>query len=224
MTFADIACLARRLLNDSDCGFYSADILYPAINAANDVANSILIRLRPRHYFLVSGTRSTVINTKSYAIPIDASFIVSVQRIESLTAPDVIIDELRPYPIGGSFGYDQRELSPIQFNFNGPPTHYVVRRQQIDLYPTPDAVYAMKIWYDQRGAKLLNDTDVPAAPDNFHYWIGMNAAYLASLSNPVERRDDLLAQYKKRETEFIDELANSGANDEALTRVGMFGI
>lgn len=51
---------------------------------------------------------------------------------------------------------------------------------QIIWHPGADAAYQLRYWLEKRAAKLVNDTDVPLLPPQFHY--GVVAATVARLA------------------------------------------
>jgi hypothetical protein len=222
LTFQELKDTAARLLNDPGKAFYSDVGLGGSVNAANNAVNGILLRLQPDHKFLISATRDTVSATKSYALPADSEHVSRIERIDNAN-PNLILDVLNPIPMPtGTFPHSDRESYQKDFSLNGVPTHYLLRKTQIDLYPTPDAVYRIRIWFDQRAAELGLSTDVPACALHFHYWIACEAGYLSSFQNPVERRDDLHALYLEHIEELIALEYGRGGNLETLTMVGMF--
>jgi hypothetical protein len=56
-----------------------------------------------------------------------------------------------------------------------------VETNQIIWHPGADAAYDLRYWFSKRPAKLVNDTDVPLMPPQFHY--GLAAGTIARLDD-----------------------------------------
>jgi len=63
----------------------------------------------------------------------------------------------------------------------GQPVAYYVFQEKIVLSPTPDGVYSVTHQYYKGEPFLVNDTDTPLTPAEFHYAIVAYAAHLALL-------------------------------------------
>jgi hypothetical protein len=55
-----------------------------------------------------------------------------------------------------------------------------VETNQIIWHPGADAAYRLRYWFEKRATKLVNDTDVPLMPPQFHY--GLVAGTIARLA------------------------------------------
>ena len=51
---------------------------------------------------------------------------------------------------------------------NGPPQYYAMDGANIHLWPTPDAIYNLSLRYWSLPSLLVNDTDVPTLPPDYH--------------------------------------------------------
>lgn len=60
---------------------------------------------------------------------------------------------------------------------NGTPLWYSLTGQNIRLYPIPDMVYNLELRYWQLPATLVNDTDIPALPIQWHRILWMYAVW-----------------------------------------------
>jgi hypothetical protein len=100
---------------------------------------------------------ATVSGTATYAWP--ANFL----RIRSLRDTDRHV-ELRSVSL--------RDIDRSGAS-NGAPNYYALDGGNIHLYPTPDAVYNLELRYWSSPSTLVNDTDVPSIPADWHriLWI-----------------------------------------------------
>lgn len=80
---------------------------------------------------------------------------------------------------------------------SGRPYAYAVDGPGIVLWPTPDSTYSLNLRYFKLPDLLVNDTDVPALPDDYHQIL----TYYA-LSRAYEAEDDLeMASYYAQQWE-----------------------
>ena len=73
---------------------------------------------------------------------------------------------------------DENWLATQQTETNGPPVCYVRQRGWIQLSPTPDAVYTLRLFYKAWTATLVTDGDVPAIPEAWHPGVWRYARYI----------------------------------------------
>lgn len=82
-------------------------------------------------------------------------------------------------------GFEPLLLSNLQdvdyVTVQGQPVAYVVFQDKIVLSPTPDGVYTVTHQYYKQEPLLVNDTDTPLCPAEFHWAIVAYAAHMALL-------------------------------------------
>lgn len=204
MNRGDIRSLTRTYLDEASAGFWSDAELNSLINVANQKLNATVAGVY-EDAFTQSVTFNTVANTKSYALPTDFRVLRRLELYDTAD-PHVIskFDELHFPRIEGTHEWP--------FGGFGEPRRYVLRGNQFDLYPIPDAVYPLRMYYDRRLADLLVDGDIPASPAEFHDMLALYAAAQAL----VKAQDDpstLLALYKLREADLIQSLQSRKSQD-----------
>ena len=175
MNRGEIRTLVREHVNEATAGFWSDATLNTHINTANKKLNATIAAL-DEDFFTVSATFSTAATTKSYSLPSDFRFMRRLERYNASDPNDIVkIDEIR---------FPRTEMgNEWPFGANGEPRRYVLRGNQIDLYPIPDAVYTLRIYYDQRQETFSDDSDTPTSPADFHEMIAIYAAILAKQKN-----------------------------------------
>ena len=72
---------------------------------------------------------------------------------------------------------DENWLANQQTNTAGPPIGYVRQRGWIQLSPTPDQVYTIRLFYKASYTALSADADVPVIPASWHPGIWRLARY-----------------------------------------------
>lgn len=216
MNRSELRTALRSFLNEETAGFWTDAQLNTYINLSNDRVNSIISATR-EDYFTISATFSTVAGTKSYSFPTDCRFIRRMEIFDSSDEGYVIkLDELR-WPRIEANGDWLFPNAPAQ------PKRYVTRGTQFDLYPTPDAAYTIRIYYDARPATMDSDADSPTSPSDFHDMVIYWAAMLAKKQN--EEDDSGFAElFNARKVELIQTLINRGGEDATTVEAYLEGI
>ena len=62
----------------------------------------------------------------------------------------------------------QGDLDALPFS-SGIPTHYAITNDEINLWPTPDTVYTLRLRYYVKPATLANAGDTPQIPGTYHH-------------------------------------------------------
>jgi len=215
MNRSEIRTAIRALLNEEVAGFWTDAQLNTYINLAMQRLNSIISATR-EDYFTISATFVTVAGTKSYTFPSDCRFIRRME-IYDPTDPNYIIklDELR---------WPRTEAnSDWPFTQNQQPKRYITRGQQFDIYPIPDGIYNIRIYYDSKPVDLATDADVPTSPTDFHDMIVYWGAMLAKKQN---EEDDagFASLFNARRIELIETLINRGGEDSKTAEAFLEGI
>jgi hypothetical protein len=94
----------------------------------------------------------TVAGTGTYAWPSDLGRIRYLRNVDDATT--LLAVRLR-----------EVDESPIS---TGKPFKYATDASSLALYPTPDGVYNLSLRYWALPPLLVNDTDVPAIPEDYH--------------------------------------------------------
>jgi hypothetical protein len=216
MNRSELRTALRSFLNEDIPGFWTDAQLNTYINLANDRVNSIISATR-EDYFTISATFSTVAGTKSYSFPTDCRFIRRMEIYDPTNEGNIIkLDELRWPRIEANGDW----LFPLT---TAQPKRYVTRGTQFDLYPTPDAAYPIRIYYDARPATMDSDDDIPTSPSDFHDMIVYWAAMLAKKQN--EEDDAGYSElFNARKVELIQTLINRGGEDATTVEAYLEGI
>jgi hypothetical protein len=79
----------------------------------------------------------------------------------------------------------------------GEPLYYAIDGGYLHLYPTPDGVYDLKLRYWKMPAALVQDTDVPSLPTDWHHLLWVYCCWIC-----YEAEDDAnMGQYWKQRFE-----------------------
>lgn len=103
----------------------------------------------------------TVIGQARYDLPSD---VLSVFRVKDMTN-NVKLTK-----------WGDRQLSVADVT-EAKPTRYVRYRDYIELWPTPDGVYTIEVYYKYAHGKMTADDDQPGLPSVWHEGIMVKAKY-----------------------------------------------
>jgi hypothetical protein len=92
------------------------------------------------------------------------------------------------------------------------PEFYYLKKNRIVLWPIPDQIYTLRLYYSYEVTDMVNDTDIADAPDSYHEYIaiiatmdgfikdGRSAALLESKSKDYESM--ILSDAQERNVDF----------------------
>lgn len=149
-----------------NCGF--DPVLFGVNRITSYINNGYLNTVRRVSYYVDENTQDypTITGTSMYSLPADFA------RVRSLRRTDLGRELM-------SVGLRTIDRSVIT---SGTPYAYAMDGANVHLYPTPDQVYPLELRYWKMPAQLVNDTDVPTLPADYHsmliYW-AVSEAYAA---------------------------------------------
>jgi hypothetical protein len=158
----------------------------------NDYVNRGIAALRreldvaiPDQRFLASTTVPTVAGTSLYALPADFNHLVSID----LEADGVKV-WLVPYEM-----HERPMLTDDSVSYTGIPFTYRLRGGNIELLPTPQAVYTATVWYVSDPSTLSSD---------------------ASTLDTITRLDDFVIAYAAKLVALKDNNQDKAASADGL--------
>lgn len=175
MTFGTIVDRVAQYLDRSDLGTSGSSPLSSTKIAGwvNDTRNDIALKHNFR-YLYAEATASTEAGTAKYALPSDylGHLVVwcGAKKLMRVSAREY--DELTQTKIAADASPRELTLEPgtsvSTESIAGAPDYYIDRGMEIELYPTPDAVYTLRLRYYAQPASFVvaNDSDYIS---NFHY-------------------------------------------------------
>ena len=93
----------------------------------------------------------------------------------------------------------------------GLPKFYTFRRNRLIMYPAPDQSYQLRLFYSYACVDMVNDTDVPDAPQDYHQFLALLAAEEGFIKDG--RVSDLLERKIKDYQTQLDQDAQERAQD-----------
>ncbi len=204
MNRGEIRTLTRFWLNEATAGFFSDPDLNTLINIGNQKVNRKIAAL-DEDFFTVSQTFPTVANTKSYTLPVAFRGMVRLEHYNAADASDIDKIDSLPFPRSEGSG-------AWPFSQPGKPRRYILRDDQIDLWPIPDAVYTLRMYFDNRQNDFSADADVPSSPLDFHELIALWTTILALPANH-EGSDEYKTLYANGEIDLIESISGRKTRD-----------
>jgi hypothetical protein len=166
MTFSDLQVLTSDWVDDPQNGYFTLSVLKKRLNLALKELQKRLISAN-EEYYSQCVTTDTVANQAMYSLPTDFLQIIRLERILSgsgTTANTQQILAMTP---------NQRDLI---VDTSGDPNFYYLQKNNIILKPVPNRILTMHLEYSYLVADMVNDNDVPDAPEQFHEYIPVLAA------------------------------------------------
>lgn len=166
MTFLELQTLTSDILDDTANGYFTLPVLKQRLNLSLRELQKRLISANKEYYSIAVQT-NTIINQAAYAVPSDFIQILRFSYVTQgtgTTADEAKVFEMTP---------NQRDLLS---DVSGAPKFYYFQRNNLILAPVPDAIYTLRLEYSYYVADMVNDSDLPDAPQQFHPYIAYMTA------------------------------------------------
>lgn len=187
MVRSELRTLVNGWLDDPDAGYFTATTVNAWLNNAQREAQKQLVQVG-ENYYLKRTETPTIASQADYVLP---SSFYKLHRIE------VIIS-------GTGTSEDRQRLAPITLNSQnyttnslGTPECYVLLKDRVTLFPTPDSVKTLRLYYSYSIADMTSDTDSPDVPVEYHEYIAIMAAF-----NGFIKDDRVPSQLKEKADEY----------------------
>ena len=193
LTRADLRTLVLDWVDDVDGGYFTAARVNSWLNLAQKEVQKLLLDAGEIFYMTPVET-VTVANQADYALPND---FMKLHRLEYiLSGSGVSEDRMMLFPI-------TLNQQGVLGNANANPMGYVLGKDRITLYPTPEQAQTLRLYYSPRVADMDDDTDNPDCPDEYAELIALMAAEYAFIkddrapSNLIAKKESFISQMKK---------------------------
>ncbi len=196
LSFLQLQQYASDLLDDPNNGYFTLPILKLRLNLAQRELQKRLISAN-QQWYMECVKANTVVGQNTYTLPTDFMELIRLERLlqgSGQTADYQAIKAITP---------NQRDI--VVEGQSGPPFYYYFMQTNLVLVPTPDLVYEIHLEYAYSVVDMVNDSDVPDAPEQFHEYIAILATRdcLIKDGRPLEPIQSKMAQYE----ELLKELA-----------------
>jgi len=202
MTFNDLQNLTAYWLDDLNFGYFTPTQVQLWINNAQVEIEKLLIKSGHSRYNLWVST-PLVVGQSDYVLPADFMKIQNLEIVLSGVPPNEALTPVLPITVNQKYLIDNGQSTPAVYRF---------RKNRIVIQPAPDTALLMRMEYTYLVANMVNPTDIPDVPTEYHEMIALLAtsdgfikdgrqnpllmtkiaAYMASLeSDAQERNQDL---------------------------------
>lgn len=219
MNRGDIRQLALTWLDDVNGTYFTPSIMNVWINQAQRECQKQLLQAGEDFYTICVETQ-TVTNQRDYAFPSDFVKLMRLERITQGSGDTAATQRL--YPLS------RNEIDVGMYNSGPVPTglpyNYVINQSSFSLYPVPDQVVVMRLWYAYRVVDMDDDSDIPDVPTDYEEYIAILAARdgLIRDGRPLGPMETKLLYYQNMMKESIE---NRNVDSPRYVRatVGGFG-
>lgn len=167
MTLLDLRTLVSQWVDDPQNGYFTVPTVNMFLNNAQKEVQKLLIQANETYYTKVV-TTNTVQNQQDYVLPSDLLNIERFEVIASGTGINAQKNLMLKITIN--------QQSGIASN-TGLPSSYFMKKNRVSLFPIPDNVYPINLYYDYLITSMVNDNDVPDVPEDFQEFIAVIAAF-----------------------------------------------
>jgi hypothetical protein len=202
MQLQDLRNLTLYWLDDLSGGYFTSTQVNLWLNNAQRECQKQLLQAGQNYYLKPSQT-STVKNQSDYVLPSD---FLKLHRLELITS-GTGVNEVKKLLNSISLN-EQMDIS----TGTGTPDCYILKKNRLTLYRTPDSAKTLRLYYSTRVADMINDTDVPDLPEEFEEFLPIMAA-IDGLVKDNRSSPTLAAKYQM----YIDRFKQM-ANDRKQDR------
>lgn len=167
MNLGELRTLFLSWMDDTDGGYFTSGQTDVFINNAVLQTQRTLIQAF-EDYFTDCVETTSVINQEEYILPDDFLKIAHLQWVESGT--DVSDEQLK------TISRMAKSEQDLLIEKTGRPKYYFFRGDKFVLRPAPDVAKTIRLYYVKKVAELVNDSDVPDIPSQYHEMIALYAA------------------------------------------------
>lgn len=166
MTFLELKNLFAYYVDDLQFGYFTIPQVNIWLNNAQKEVQKRLLQ-RGQNYYLKCAQTTLVIYQRAYALPEDFKDLNRLEIIMSGVVPNETTFPVSPITL------NQQDLITTG---TGTPTFYYLKKNQIIVTPAPDTALPLNLYYSYRIADMVNDSDVPDIPEDYHELIALIAA------------------------------------------------
>lgn len=170
LTFSDLQTICSDYLDDPNNGYFTLPILKQRLNLNLKELQKRLISAN-KDYYVECVYTNTVVNQKAYQLPSDFLQVVRLSYITQGSGTTAAEQKILP-------------ITPNQrdnlVDLSGDPIAYWIQKGSASntvgnlmLAPTPNRIVEMHLEYSYLVADMVNQSDIPDAPAQFHEYIAL---------------------------------------------------
>jgi hypothetical protein len=184
MNLSDLQQLTLSWLDDPNATYFTLPQVNRWLNNAQKEVQKHLVQAGQMFYLKPVQT-NTIYGQADYVLPIG---FLKLHRLE------IVISGAPPFESTVPLSYvtlNQQDLVPPQI---GQPQFYHIKRNRLTLFPAPDSILPLRLYYSYQVTDLVNQTDVPDCPDHYQEFI----AVLATIDGLLKDQRDPTPMLGKR--------------------------
>lgn len=170
LTFSDLQSICSDYLDDPNNGYFTLPILKQRLNLNLKELQKRLISAN-KDYYIECVYTNLVANQKAYALPSDFLQVTRLAYITQGSGTTAVEQKILPIT------QNQRDLL---LDVSGDPIAYYIQKGSaantvgnLMLAPVPNRVVELHLEYSYLVADMVNQSDVPDAPAQFHEYIAL---------------------------------------------------
>lgn len=193
MNLLELRNLTLTWLDDVNAGYFTTDQVNRWLNNAFREAQKLMLQAG-QNYYLIPVQTTLVVNQSDYILPSDFEKLHRLELVVAGSSPNEDVVPICPITI------NQRDLVP---NHTGQPQYYDIKRNRLELFPSPDTPLVLRLYYSPRVQEMILDTDVPDLPEQYHEFLSILATIDGLLKDgrdqmpAIQKRDFYIAMMKQ---------------------------
>lgn len=189
LTFIQCQQYTSDLLDDPNNGYFTLPLLKMRLNLAQRELQKRLISAN-MNYYMRCVKANTVVGQDTYSMPTDFLELIWLGRVLSGTGATASYQQIM------NITSAQRSLVD---GLSGDPEMYFFMQNSLVLKPTPSRLVEIHLEYAYNVVDMVNDTDVPDAPEQFHEYIPILATRdcLIKDGRPLDSINSKMAMFEE---------------------------
>ena len=166
MNFSQLQGLVSYWLDDLNFGYFTQTQVQLWLNNAQVEVQKMLINSGQCRYNYWVGT-TLIVGQSDYVLPADFRKLQNLEIVLSGTPPNEAVNPIVPITT------NQKYLIPMG---QATPSVYRFRKNRLVIQPAPDTPLLMRLEYTYLISNMVNATDIPDIPTEYHELIALLAA------------------------------------------------
>ncbi len=184
MQLSDLQTLVLSWLDDPNAGYFTLSQVNVWLNNAQREVQKQLIQAG-ENWYVVKTSTATVASAETYDLPTDFLKLHKLEVLVSGTTPNEVRQGIMPVTL--------MQLDQVSMG-TGLPEVYCIKKSCLILRPIPDQIYTLYMHYSPRVADMVNSSDQPDVPPQYHEYI----AVLATIDGLLKDQRDQSAFLEKK--------------------------
>lgn len=206
MTGAELLSITREYVHESVSDFWT-DIRL--LSTMNSTLKRLVLKMQKAadQVFYTKCTIPTVSGTQEYLLPNGTLYTAASKCSGKI---DLILHAGEKYPL------QKGDWRLFHDGASGKPTHVVIIGKYLYLYPVPDAIYSLTLWYPYFPADIVNTSAEFEFLEGFEELIALETAKKSLIKDEADL-SDIRVEIQTMWAEFIETYCGSritGAPDE----------